>query len=140
MATIVQPYLFFNGRADEALAFYKKAIGAEEQMVMRFKENPDGKQHNPPGSDDKVMHMAFKVGDNLIMGSDGHTYGATNFQGFALAIGVDDVEQAKKMYDALLKDGGSSQMPAGETFFAKWFGMVIDKFGVGWMLMAGAKQ
>jgi PhnB protein len=135
----VQPYLFFNGRADEALAFYKKAIGAQEQMLMRFKENPGGKEHNPPASDDKVMHMAFKVGDALILGSDGHTYGKTNFQGFALAISVDDPAQAKKMYDALL-EGGSSQMPAGETFFAKWFGMVTDKFGVGWMLLGGAKN
>ena len=138
MATVVQPYLFFNGRADEALAFYQKALGAEPGMVMRFKDNPQ-KEHNPPGSDDKVMHMEFKVGDHLIMGSDGHTFGATNFQGFALAISVDDVEQAKKMEKALL-DGGTQPWPPGETFFAKYFAMVTDKFGMQWMLLAGAKN
>ena len=135
----VQPYLFFNGRADEALAFYKTALGAESTMVMRFKENPGGTAVNPPGSDDKVMHMAFKVGDTLIMGSDGHTYGKTNFQGFALAITVDTVEKAKKMEAALL-EGGSQGMPSGETFFAKYFAMVTDKFGMQWMLIAGQKN
>jgi PhnB protein len=135
----LQPYLFFNGRADEALAFYKKALGAEPGAVMRFKENPGGKEHNPPGSDDKVMHMEFKVGDATVMGSDGHTYGKTNFQGFALCIGLDSVEQAKKM-EAALMEGGSQSMPSGETFYAKYFAAVTDKFGVQWMLLAGAKQ
>jgi PhnB protein len=135
----VQPYLFFNGRADEALAFYKKALGAEPGMVMRFKDNPGGKAHNPPGSDDKVMHMEFKVGDTVIMGSDGHTYDKTNFQGFALCIALESVEQAKKM-EAALMDGGSKSMPSGETFFATYFAAVTDRFGMQWMLLAGAKQ
>ena len=108
-------------------------------MVMRFKENPGGTAVNPPGSDDKVMHMAFKVGDTLILGSDGHTYGKTNFQGFALAITVETVEKAKKMEAALL-EGGSQGMPSGETFFAKYFAMVTDKFGMQWMLLAEPKN
>jgi PhnB protein len=135
----VQPYLFFNGHADEALAFYKKALDAEPGMLMRFKENPGGKEHNPAGSDDKVMHMEFKVGDTSILASDGMSYGKSNFQGFALAISVDSVDRAKK-WEAALMEGGTRPMPSGETFFAKYFACVTDKFGVQWMLLAGQKE
>jgi PhnB protein len=135
----VQPYLFFNGRAEEALDFYKQALDAKPVMLMRFKENPGGEKVNPPGSSEKVMHMAFNVGDTMVLASDGMKYDGTNFQGFALAITVDSVEKAKKM-EAALKQGGSQGMPPGETFFAKYFAMVTDKFGVQWMLLAEPKQ
>jgi PhnB protein len=135
----VQPYLFFNGRAEEALEFYKQALEAKPVMLMRFKENPGGEKVNPPGSSEKVMHMAFNVGDTMVLASDGMKYDGTNFQGFALAITVDGVDKAKQM-EAALKQGGSQGMPSGETFFAKYFAMVTDKFGVQWMLLAGPKQ
>lgn len=134
----VQPYLFFGGRADEALAFYKQALDAEPGMVLRFKENPDGTQHNPPGSDEKVMHMEFKVGDTSILASDGMNYAGSKFEGFALAISVDSVDKAKK-WEAALMEGGTQSMPSGETFFAKYFASVTDRFGVQWLLLAGEK-
>ena len=129
----VQPYLFFNGRADEALAFYKKTIGAQEQMLMRFKDNPDKSNAPPSVKPESVMHMAFKVGDTLCMGSDGMNSGKTDFKGFALSLDPRSEEEAKKMFGAL-SEGGKVEMPLGKTFFAKAFGMVTDKFGVTWMI------
>jgi PhnB protein len=132
----IEPYLFFNGRCDEALAFYKQAIGAEVQFLMRFKESPEPAMH-PPGFADKVMHATFKVGDTEIMASDGRCDGNVSFQGFGLAINVANSDQARRYFDAL-GQGGQIQMPLGKTFFSPAFGMVIDKFGVLWMVMAAA--
>ena len=128
----VLTYLFLDGRAEEALDFYKKAVGAEVTMLMKFKESPD-KSHMPPGGDDKVMHAVFKVGDTPIMISDGMNKGSPKFDGFALSISAKDVPQAQKYFDALV-EGGQVTMPLAETFFAKTFGMVKDKFGVHWMV------
>jgi len=128
----VQTYLFLNGRTEEALDFYKTAIGAEVTMLMRFKESPD-KSQVPPGSDDKVMHAVFKIGDTPIMISDGMNDGSPKFDGFALSISAKDVPQAQKYFNALL-EGGEVTMPLAETFFAKTFGMLKDKFGVHWMV------
>ena len=105
---------------------------------MRYKENPDPK-YNPPNSDDKVMHSLFRIGDAKIMASDGNCSGKPSFQGFSLTYEAADEADAKRRFDALAK-GGKVQMPFGETFFAKAFGGVADKFGVSWMIMAGAKQ
>ena len=128
----VLTYLFLDGRTEEALDFYKKAVGAEVTMLMKFKESPD-KSHMPPGSDDKVMHAVFRVGDTPIMISDGMNKGSPKFDGFALSINAKDVAEAQKYFNAL-HEGGEVTMPLAETFFAKTFGMVKDKFGVHWMV------
>ena len=128
----VLTYLFLDGRAEEAINFYKKSIGAEVTMLMKFKESPD-KSQIPPGADDKVMHAVFKVGDTPIMISDGMNNGAPKFDGFALSVSANDAPQAQKYFNALA-EGGAVTMPLAETFFSKAFGMVTDKFGVHWMV------
>jgi PhnB protein len=128
----VLTYLFLDGRTEEALDFYKKAVGAEVTMLMKFKESPD-KSHMPPGGEDKVIHAVFKVGDTPIMVSDGMNKGSPKFDGFALSINAKDVAEAQRYFSALLK-GGEVTMPLAETFFAKTFGMLKDKFGVHWMV------
>jgi PhnB protein len=133
----VQPYLFFDGRAEEAIEFYKKAIGAKVEMMMRFKDNPEPK-HNPPGADNKIMHACMKIGDAQVMASDGHCAGNAKFEGFSLSLGAKDAAEADKFFNALA-DGGQVRMPMGPAFFAERFGMVADKFGVGWMVIAGPK-
>jgi len=132
----VQSYLFFDGRCDEALDFYKKTLGAEVTMLMRYKDNPDPQPGSqPPGATaEKVMHCGFKVGETEVLASDGNCLGKPNFQGFALAVTVADEAKAEQTFAALC-EGGTVQMPMGPTFFAKRFGMVGDKFGVGWMVL-----
>ena len=129
----VQPYLFFDGRCDEALEFYKGAVGAKVSMLMRYKECPD-KSMLKAGTEDKVMHAQFQVGDTSILASDGHCNGNTNFQGFSLAISAKTEAEAEKMFTALA-NGGQVQMPLTKTFFSPKFGMLADKFGVGWMIL-----
>ena len=129
----VQPYLFFDGRCDEALEFYKKAIGADVKMVMRWKDSPD-KNMCTPGNADKVMHAQFQVGETTIMTSDGRNAGHPKFDGFALSIAAKDEADADKMF-AALGDGGQVTMPLGKTFFSPRFGMLADKFGVHWMIL-----
>jgi PhnB protein len=129
----VQPYLFFDGRCDEAMDFYKGAVGAKVSMLMRYKECPD-KSMLKAGTEDKVMHAQFQVGDTSILASDGHCNGNTNFQGFSLAISAKTEAEAEKMFDAL-SSGGQVQMPLTKTFFSPKFGMLADKFGVGWMIL-----
>jgi PhnB protein len=137
----IQPYLFFDGRTQEALEFYRKHLGAEIGMVMRFKDSPDGL---PPGYDqspENVMHSEMRINGTLVMASDGMTSGnKPSFSGFSLTYEAADPADAKKRFDALAANGGQVQMPFGETFFAKAFGVVGDKFGVSWMVMAGPKQ
>jgi PhnB protein len=136
----VQPYLFFDGKCEEALEFYKSTIGAKVEMLMRFKENPDGPDpgHMPPNSGEKVMHAAFRVGDTQVLASDGMCAGKPSFQGFGLALNAKDDAEAEKLFTAVGK-GGQVQMPLGKTFFASKFGMVADKFGIMWMVIAEAK-
>jgi PhnB protein len=134
----VQPYLFFDGRCEQALDFYQKTLGAKVEAVIRYKENTEPK-HNPPNSDDKVMHACFRIGDTQIMASDGNCAGKPSFQGFSLTINANDAAEANQRFNALA-EGGQVQMPLGETFFAKSFGMVADRFGVGWMVIAGPKN
>ena len=130
----VQTYLFLDGRTEEALDFYRKEVGAEVTMLMKFRESPD-KSQIPPGADDKVMHAVFRVGETPIMISDGMNNGSPKFEGFALSINARHVADAQKHFNALL-DGGEVTMPLAETFFAKSFGMLKDKFGVHWMVIA----
>jgi len=132
-----QIYLFFDGRLDEALTFYKKTLGIEVEMQMRFKDNPELGKHPescPPGAEDKIMHSCFKLGDQRIMASDGHAKGKPEFKGFALSLSVKTEGEADKVF-AALGDGGKVEMPLGKTFFSPKFGMVQDKFGVGWMVL-----
>jgi PhnB protein len=129
----VQPYVFFDGKCDEALEFYKRALGAKVTALMRWKEAPD-KSMITPGQENKVMHSEFQVGETVILASDGRGTDKPSFQGFALTITADNDADAKRMFNAL-GDGGQVQMPLEKTFFASLFGMVADKFGVGWMVM-----
>ncbi|HZX86044.1 MAG TPA: VOC family protein [Reyranella sp.] len=133
----VQPYLFFDGKCEEALEFYKGAIGAKVEMLMRFKESPDPGQM-PPDSADKVMHAAFRVGDTQVLASDGHCAGKPSFQGFGLTLNAKDDTEAEKLFAAVGK-GGQVLQPLTKTFFASKFGMVTDRFGIMWMVIAEAK-
>jgi len=134
----VEPYLFFDGRAEEALEFYRQKLGAKVEALMRYNDNPDPK-YNPPNSDNKVMHALFRVGDTQIMASDGNCTGKPSFQGFSLTINAASPAEAEKRFNALA-EGGQVQMPLNETFFAERFGMVADRFGVSWMVLAGQKK
>ena len=132
----IQPYLMFDGRCEEAIEFYRKTLGAEVGMMMRWKDSPEPCPEGaiPPGSENKVMHAAIKIGDALVMASDGRCTGAPNFQGFSLSLDATDDAHAKRLFDAL-SDGGQVQAPLTKTFFASSFGMVADKFGVSWMVI-----
>ncbi len=134
----VQPYLMFGGRCEEALAFYRKAIGAEVQMLMRFKEAPESPPPSmaPPNWGDKVMHAAARIGDSVVMASDGCETQA-NFQGFSLTLTVASEAEADRKFGAL-SDGGKVTMPQTKTFFAPRFGMLVDRFGLSWMVIMQA--
>ena len=131
----VQPYLMFNGRCEEALKFYKTALGAEVKMMMRFKESPE-----PPTAEcgpipgESIMHACFQIGDTEIMASDGMAQGKPEFKGFSLSLTAPNDAEAQRLFKAL-GDGGQVQMPMAKTFFASSFGMVADRFGVSWMVI-----
>ncbi|MGB9369781.1 MAG: VOC family protein [Xanthobacteraceae bacterium] len=130
-----QIYLFFEGRTDEALEFYKKTLGAEVEMLMRFKDSPEpAREECGPAALDKVMHSCFKLGDQRVMASDGEAKGNPNFQGFALSLAVRDAAEADRVFNALAQ-GGQVKQPLIESFFSPKFGIVRDKFGVSWMVM-----
>jgi len=130
----VQPYLMFDGRCEEAVEFYRRALGAEVQMLMRYRDSPDPP---PPGSENKVMHASLRIGESVVMASDDCGPGARPFAGFSLTISVADAAEAKRRFDALA-DGGTVQMPLGKTFWSPCFGMLTDRYGVGWMVNAVA--
>ena len=132
----IQPYLFFDGRCDEAVEFYRSALGAEVTMLMRYKDNPDPGT-GPPSAGDKVMHASLRIGETTILVSDGHCQGRPSFQGFALSLTVPDDAEAERLF-AALADGGQVQMPMAQTFFSSRFGMVTDRFGVLWMIYVEA--
>jgi len=133
---LVQPYLFFDGRCEEAVTFYQRTLGAKVEMLMRYKESPEPPPPGmvPPGSENKIMHMSMKIGDTTVMASDGNCAGKPEFQGFSLSLTVKDAAEADRVFGALA-DGGTVQMPLAKTFFAPRFGMVADRFGVGWMVI-----
>jgi PhnB protein len=133
----IQPYLFFEGCAEEAAAFYQKIFGAEPPMILRYKDSPVPAEHTPPGAENKVLHMSMKIGDSIVLGSDGHCSGAPGFQGFALTYTAKDEADADRVFDAL-SDCGAVRMPLGKTFFSPRFGMAADRFGVAWMVIVPA--
>lgn len=132
----VQPYLQFEGRCEEAIAFYRRALGAEIEMLMRFKDAPDPNM-TAPGTAEKVMHASIRIGDSTVLASDGRCTGKPGFQGFALSLTAKSDAEAERLFGALA-DGGQVQMPMAKTFFASRFGMVADRFGVGWMVYVPA--
>ncbi|MGA2255630.1 MAG: VOC family protein, partial [Thermoguttaceae bacterium] len=120
----IQPYLFFDGRCDEAIEFYRGALGAEATMLMRFKDSPEPTSH---GNEDKVMHANLRIGETTVLASDGRCLGRPSFQGFALSLTVSNESEAERLF-AALGDGGQVQMPMTKTFFSPRFGMVADRF------------
>lgn len=133
----IQPYLFFNGRCEEAIEFYRKALGAEVQMMMRFKDAPD-QSMTQPGTADKIMHASLNIAGTSVLVSDGMCGPAKGFEGFSLSFTVADEAEADRRFKALA-DGGQVQMPLGKTFFSPCFGAVADRFGVGWMVYVEPK-
>jgi PhnB protein len=136
----VEAYLNFDGRCEEALEFYSQALGAEVTMLMRFKDSPepcDDPAIVPPGTENKVMHASLRIGDSVVMASDGHSSGQPTFQGISLTLSVSSEAEADRVF-AALGDGGQVQMPLTKTFFSPRFGMVADRFGVSWMVIVHA--
>jgi PhnB protein len=132
---IIQPYLFFDGKCEEALEFYQKALGANVTMLMRFKDSPEPpKPGCTPPDTNKVMHAQFQIGETVVMASDGRATGNPKFEGFALSLTVKTEAEADKAFNALA-NGGKIEMPLAKTFFSARFGMVEDKFGVFWMIL-----
>ena len=139
----IQPYVFFDGRCDEAIAFYRQALGAELLMLMRFGDSPDEEEGclggggvRPPK--DKVMHACLQVGQTQLMASDGFSSGHPEFKGITLSLAAADDAEARRLFDALA-DGGQVQQPLAATFFATSFGMVSDRFGVSWMVVVAVE-
>lgn len=131
----IEPYLFFEGRCEEAIEFYKAHLGAKPEMLMRYRESPEPPQPGCPAIDgEKIMHASFVIGDARVMASDGMASGAPKFEGFGLSLYATDPADAKRKFDAL-GAGGAVVAPLTKTFFSPAFGMVKDKFGVMWMVM-----
>ena len=128
----VQPYVFFEGRTEEAANFYKKALGAEVLMMMRFKDSPDP-AGIPAGGGEKIMHMSMKIGNSIVLASDGRCSGQQSHQGFALSLTPSNDAEAVRAFNAL-SEGGRVEMPLTKTFFSSNFGMLQDKFGIMWMV------
>jgi len=137
----VEPYLFFDGKCEEAIEFYRKALDAEVDMLMRYKDSPEPHQPGmvPPGSENKVMHANLRIGDTSVMASDGRCQGKPHFDGFALSLGVATEAEANRQF-AALAEGGTVQMPLAKTFFSPRFGMVTDRFGITWMILVPAAE
>lgn len=140
----IEPYVFFDGRCDEAIAFYRDALGAETLMLLRYSDAPtdggpppEGCTPPPPGSADKVMHAAVRIGETTLMLSDGMCGGSPRFEGMSLSLTAADDAEAARIF-AALADGGQVMVPLAPSFFASSFGMLADRFGVNWMVVAGA--
>jgi len=131
----IQPYLFFDGRCEEAIDFYRRTIDARVTQLMRFKDVPNACS---PGTqqENKIMHASLQVRGATILASDGECQGKANFDGFGLSLQAPNDSEAERLFGAL-SDGGAVRMPMTKTFFASKFGMVKDRFGVTWMVLAG---
>lgn len=133
---LAQPYLNFDGRCEEALDFYRRTLDAEVTALMRFKDNPEvcASGMVPPGAEGKVMHSSFRIGDSTLMASDSGCGGRPNFEGVSLALTTANDDDAKRRFTAL-SDGGRVEMPLEKAFFSSSFGVVVDRFGVTWMVV-----
>ena len=132
---VIQPYLFFNGSCEQAVEFYRKALGAQVEMMLRFKESPEPPPPGmvPPGFENKIMHTSFRIGQTTVMASDGCSTEKPNFEGFSLALSVSNEAEADRVF-AALSAGGQVRMPLTKTFWSPCFGMLEDRFGIGWMV------
>jgi len=141
--SLVQAYLFFSGNCEEAVEFYRKALGAEVEMMMRFKDSPEPPPPGmvPPGYENKIMHTSFRVGQTVVMASDGCANDKSKFEGFSLSLSVSTEAEANRAF-AALSQGGQVRMPLTKTFWSPCFGMLEDRFGLGWMIsvQAGAPK
>src|ERR1700692_2766389 len=126
----IQPYLFFDGHCEDAIRFYEDAAGAELQTLLRHKDSPEPPPAGcvPAGSEDKVMHAAFRVGQTVVMASDGRCGGRPAFQGFSLSLTLPSAAEAEAVF-ARLAEGGHVQMPLTKTCWSPCFGMLVDRFG-----------
>jgi Uncharacterized protein conserved in bacteria len=136
----IQPYLFFNGSCEQAIEFYRKALGAEVEMMIRFKESPEPPPPGavPPGFENRIMHASFHIGQT-VMACDGDSADKASFQGFSLSLSVPNEVEADRAFNALA-DNGQVKMPLTKTFFSPRFGMVEDRFGIGWMISVAPSQ
>ncbi len=137
----VQPYLFFAGRCAEAVEFYRKALGAEVDMMMRYKDSPEMPPPDmcPPGSEEHIMHVSLRIGDSVVMASDDPTADKPDFSGFSLSLSAVDEAEAERLF-AVLAEGGEVRVPLAKTFFSPRFGMLQDRFGVPWMVVVPQEQ
>ena len=135
----VQPYLFFGGNCAEAVEFYRSALGAEVRALMRYKDSPEPPPPEmcPPGSENHVMHAAFRIGETTVMASDDPSQTQPSFKGFSLSLSAPNDAEAKRLF-AALAEGGQVVMPLGKTFFSSRFGMLADRFGVPWMIIVAS--
>jgi len=137
----IQSYLFFNGSCEQAIEFYRKALGAEVEMMMRFKESPEPPPPGavPAGFENKIMHASFRVGQTTVLASDGCSADKADFEGFSLSLSVPNEAEADRVFNALA-NGGQVKMPLTKTFFSPRFGMLQDRFGIGWMISVAPSQ
>ncbi|PPE75559.1 VOC family protein [Solimonas fluminis] len=129
----IQPYLSFEGRCEEALEFYKKAAGAQVEMILRFHESPEPAMSTKPGNENKIMHCSFRIGESTLMASDGDCGGKAQFGGISLTLNLKTEAEAHRYFNAL-SEGGSVMMPLEKTFFSPAFGVLNDRFGINWMI------
>ena len=129
----VEPYVYFQGRCEEALEFYRGAIDADGTVVARFSDIP-GSQPGPD-AEDNVAHAVLRIGDTVVLASDGQGGGQADFSGFSLSLTASDDAEAERLF-AALSDGGNVQVPMTATPFASRFGLVADRFGVPWTVVS----
>lgn len=137
---MIHNYIFFGGNCEEALEFYKKALGATVGMMLRFNESPDPVPEGmlPAGFENKVMHADFSVGSTMILASDGCSESAAH-SGYSLALIVATEADADKYFNALAEEG-EVRMLLTKTFWSPRYGQVTDRFGVAWMVMVAGEQ
>jgi len=135
----IQPYLFFDGRCEEAIEFYRKTLGAEVDTIVRFKDSPEPCPGGVVPPENKVMHASFRIGGSTVLASDGQCEGKTRFEGFSLSYTAPNEAVADRVF-AALGQGGQVQMPLSKTFFSPRFGMLADRFGVSWMVYVAPPQ
>jgi PhnB protein len=136
--SLIQPYLFFGGRCEEALAFYRTALGAQVDLLKHFKDSPEPQPPGslPPGFENKVMHATFRIGATTLHASDGCEVG-TKFSGFSLSLALPTDADVDRAF-AALADGGKVGMPLTKTFWSPRFGMLTDRYGIAWMVSVAA--